>query len=339
MPFDPEGAVMVTGISGRLGRNLAAHLHRECHVVGIDRRPFPGRPKDVKHYEIDLRRKRVEEVFAKERIRALIHMAIVHDPRLDAEEHHGVNVMGTRRMLDLCLRHGIRKVVVLSSATVYGPRADNTQFITEDTPLMAAERFGDLRDLVQVDLDANTFLWKRPEVETAVLRPVHIVGNVGNAASNYLRLPRFPVAMGFDPMVQVIHEDDAVAAMMTALRPGVRGVFNVVGPDAIPLSCLLREIGRPIVSIPTPILEPLVRTAFRLRLTSFAPVDVDHLRYVCMVDGSRFASEAGFAPARSMRDIIRYFHDNWAGHERRSTGAGRRKPGLPHLEPGGRRRA
>jgi len=157
MPYDSNDAVLVTGICGKLGRKLAHALHREYSVIGLDRRPFPGRPKDIRHFEIDIRRNKVEEVFGHEPIRAVIHMAIVHDPRLDAEEHHSHNVMGTRRMLDYSRKYGIPKIVVLSSATVYGPRADNTQYITEDTPLMAAERFGDMRDLVLVDMYANTF--------------------------------------------------------------------------------------------------------------------------------------------------------------------------------------
>ena len=304
MPWDPEGAVLVTGISGRLGRRLAARLHREGPVVGIDRRPFPGRPKDVRHYPIDLRRNKANEAFDREPIRAVIHMAIMHDPRMDAEEHHTFNVMGTRRVFDCCLRHGIRKLVVLSSASVYGPRADNTQFITEDTPLMAAERDGDQRDLVQVDLDANTFLWRHPAIETVVLRPVHIVGNVGNAPSNYLRLSRVPTLMGFDPMIQLIDEDDVVGALVLALQPGVRGVFNVVGPDGVPLSWLLRSLGRTRIPLPGPLFQAALRTAFRLRLSSFPPAELDHLRYVCMVDGSRFAREAGFRPQRAMSDIV-----------------------------------
>lgn len=307
MPFDPEGAVLVTGVARRLGRNLVTRLHREFPVVGVDRRPFPNRPKDVHHYEVDVRRKKLTEVFEREKIRALIHMAIIHDPRLDAEEHHQINVMGTRHVFELCRRYGIKKIVALSSANVYGPRADNTQFITEDTPLMGAERYGEIRDLVQVDLFANTWLWRHPDMETVVLRPVHIVGNVRNAPSNYLRLKTVPVIMGYDPMVQLIHEDDVVEAMIRSLAPGLRGVFNVVGPDAIPLSCLLREMGKKVVPVPAPLFTFYLTTAFRLRLISFHPGELDHLRFVCMVDGSKFVSETGFKPHWTVRDIVEYF--------------------------------
>lgn len=307
MPFDPEGAVVVTGICGRLGRNLARQLHREVPVVGLDRRPFPARPKDIQHYQIDIRRKKVQDVFARERIRAVIHMAIMHDPRMDAEEHHSFNVMGTRAIFEYCLKYQIPKIIILSSANVYGPRADNTQFITEDTPLMAAERFGDIRDLILVDMYANTFFWKHPDIETVVLRPVHIAGNVHNAPSNYLRLPWFPVILGYDPMVQLIHEDDVVQALIRCLRPGVRGVYNVVGPEAVPLRRLLAEIGRPIVPMPGPLFEAWLRAAFRLRMTSFPPPELDHIRFVCMVDGSRFERDLEFRPSRSLKDIIALF--------------------------------
>ena len=55
--------VVVTGISGNLGRALAKLLHTETRVVGIDRRPFPGKPKDIEHHQLDLRKATVEEVF------------------------------------------------------------------------------------------------------------------------------------------------------------------------------------------------------------------------------------------------------------------------------------
>ena len=61
---------------------------------------------------------------------------------------------------------------------------------------------------------------------------------VRNAPSNYLRLNVIPTLMGFDPMVQVIHQDDVVSAIEKALRPGVRGIFNLAGPQPLPLSRL-----------------------------------------------------------------------------------------------------
>ena len=65
----------------------------------------------------------------------------MHDPRMPFSEAHSFNVVGTQKILDLCVRHGVKKVVVLSSANVYGPLPDNSNFLAEETPLMAADRY------------------------------------------------------------------------------------------------------------------------------------------------------------------------------------------------------
>lgn len=298
--------VAVTGVAGNLGRVLAKLLHTETHVVGIDRRPFRDRPKDVDHHEVDLRKARVEEAFRHGRPDALIHMGIMHDPRESFTEAHSFNVLGTHRILDLCVRHGVKKVVVLSSANVYGPSPENSNFLPEETPLMGADRFSDVRDLVELDMYAQSFMWRHPEMETVIIRPVNIVGpTVRNAPSNYLRLETPVTVMGFDPMVQLIHEEDVARAMVLALRPGVRGVFNVTGPGEVPLSAALRELGRKPIPVPHFLVRPLVRRLFEARLTSFPPDEIDHIQYLCVVDGSRAARDLGWAPRYSMRETIR----------------------------------
>ena len=298
--------VLVTGIAGNLGRVLAKLLHTETRVVGIDRRPFAGKPKDIAHYEVDIRKARAEEAFRRNRVEAVIHMAIAHDPRMPRSEAHSFNVIGTHKILDLCARHGVKKVVVLSSASVYGPRPDNSNFLLEETPLMAAERFNDMSDLIELDMYAQSFMWKHPEIETVIVRPVHVVGpTVKNAPSSYLRMERPLTVMGFDPMIQLIHEEDACRAMVLALKPGLRGVFNVTGPGQVPLSAVMKELGRKTVPVPHVLLRPLARRLFGARLSSFPPEEVDHIQYLCVVDGSRFAREVGWQPAYSIRDTIR----------------------------------
>jgi UDP-glucose 4-epimerase len=171
---------------------------------------------------------------------------------------------------------------------------------------MAADRYSDMRDLVELDMYAQSFLWKHPKIETVVLRPVHIVGpTIRNAPSNYLRLERPITVMGFDPMIQLIHVDDVCRAMALALAPGVRGVYNLVGPGEVPLSTILKELGRRPVPVPHLLVRGLVRRAFDARLTGFPPEELDHIQYLCAVDGSRAARDLGYAPRQSLRETIR----------------------------------
>jgi len=304
--FPLPRAVAVTGIAGNLGKALAKLLHTETRLVGIDRRPFREKPKDIEHHQLDVRKKKVEEVFRHRRVEALIHLGIMHDPRMPPSEAHSFNVAGTQKILELCARQGVKKVVVLSSANVYGPLPGNPNFLPEETPLMASARFPEVGDLIEVDMVAQSFMWQHPDIETVILRPVNIVGpTVRNAPSNFLRLERPLTVLGFDPMVQLIHEADVCRALRLALRPGARGVYNIVGQGEAPLSAVLRELGRRPVPIPHFLVRPLVKQLFEARLSSFPPGEVDHIQYLCAVDGSRAVRDLGWAPEYSLRETIR----------------------------------
>src|SRR3984885_10582246 len=223
------GSVLVTGICGRLGKRLARVLHRERLVVGVDRRPFNDKPKDIEHQQVDIRRKKLKDVFRAGDIRAVVHLGVMHDPRASAAEHHSWNVAGFTKLLEYVSQFHVPKLVVLSSANVYGPQPGNPQFLSEEAPLLGGQNFSDIRDLIEVDMLAQSFFWKLPETETVILRPVPILGSVHNAPSNFLRLNPIMTVMGFDPMAQVIQQADVVQAIELALMPGIRGIYNVAG--------------------------------------------------------------------------------------------------------------
>ena len=71
----------------------------------------------------------------------------------------------TMAMIWQATRLRVPKVVLLSSANIYGPRPDNPQFLTEDAPLLGAQRFPQMRDLVEIDHMVSTFLWRAASIE------------------------------------------------------------------------------------------------------------------------------------------------------------------------------
>src|ERR1700722_19246360 len=117
--------VVITGICGRLGKRLARTLHREGPVIGLDRRPFPDKPKDIEHLEIDIRRKKLKDVFRSGDIAAVVHLGVMHDPRASTADHHSWNVTGFVKLLEYVAYYRVPKLIVLSSANVYGPQPDN----------------------------------------------------------------------------------------------------------------------------------------------------------------------------------------------------------------------
>src|SRR5262249_39783750 len=141
-------AVVITGICGRLGKRLARTLHRERKVIGVDRRAFPDKPKDVVHEQVDIRRKKLKDVFRGGDVDAVVHLGVMQDPRASASEHHEWNVAGFAKLLEYVAQFKVPKLVVLSSANVYGPQPGNPQFLSEEAPLLGGARFGEIRDLI-----------------------------------------------------------------------------------------------------------------------------------------------------------------------------------------------
>ena len=308
-PSDDDGAVVITGIVGRLGKHVCRVLHRKRTVIGVDRRDFSDKPRDVVHHQFDLRRKKLRDVFRGGNVRAVVHLGVMHDPRASTHDHHTWNVVGFGKMLEFMAQYGVEKLVVLSSANIYGPRPDNPQFITEESPLLGSQDFSEIRDLIEIDMLAQSFFWRSTRTETVILRPTHILGSVRNAPSNYLRLPVVPTLMGFDPMIQVVSQADVVRAIELALQPGVRGIFNIAGPEPAPLTRVIKMLGRPILPIPHTLGRKVLGDLFRYRLSSFPAPELDHIRYVCMVDDRRARTMLGYRPMSTLRETVRGVED------------------------------
>jgi len=304
-----ELPILVTGICGRLGKSVARRMHRVRDVVGVDRRPFPDKPRDIVHHQLDLRRKKIRDVLKSTQFGAVVHLGVLHDPRASAAEHHSWNVSGFAKLLEYVALFSVKKLIVLSSSNVYGPQPDNAQFLSEEAPLLGGQNFSEIRDLIEVDMLAQSFFWKHPDTETIILRPVHILGSVRNAPSNFLRLPTVPTAMGYDPMVQVIHQEDVVHAIELALQPGLRGIFNVAGPEPLPLSRIIKLLGKNHLAIPLSLGTLMMKRLWSLHLTTFPPPELDHIRYVCMVDDRRAREVLGFAPQHTIEQTVRSVED------------------------------
>lgn len=303
-PRIPEQEVVITGIGGHFGRAVTRRLHRDHEVVGIDRREVTGLPKDVECENFDIRRRRVEDIFRRRDLDAVVHLNIMHDPRERQEEQHDFNIVGTQKIFELCAEHRVPKIVVLSSANVYGPDPANNQFLKEDAPLMGGRNFEQIRDLIALDMFCNTFFWRHPEIETVILRPVHIVGRVDNAPSRYLRLERPITVLGFDPMVQLIHVEDVVTAIERSLTPGVRGIFNIAGPSPVPLSVILEKLDRDPVRLPETLARTMLEAGWSLRLSDWPVPEIDHIKYVCMVDDSLAREQLGFSHDYSLEEVL-----------------------------------
>ncbi|MBI4515565.1 MAG: NAD-dependent epimerase/dehydratase family protein [Deltaproteobacteria bacterium] len=297
--------VLVTGVAGGQGNLVARRLARAYEIVGADRTPWKERPRELRFYQLDLRKRRFEDVVRRERPHAIAHLAFIRHFEEAPAVRHQVNLAGTKRVLECCVTYGVKQLVVFSSAYVYGALPENPYYMDEGYPLNGSRTYPDVRDLVEVDTLASAYLWQYPEIAVTIIRPVNVLGySVHSAIGRYLQLEYVPTAMGFNPMMQFIHEQDVAEAIALAIERRARGVFNLTGPGAVPLKVAIAETGGTAVPLPEVLARPAVRTMFRLGLYPFPPGAIDFVKYPCTLDGSRFAAATGFKPRFGLEEIF-----------------------------------
>ncbi|MBX3212624.1 MAG: SDR family oxidoreductase [Labilithrix sp.] len=300
--------VLVPGIAGRLGRMLAERLIEEGHdVIGIDRRPLRDPPPGVEVHELDIRKRAAEEVFRRVRPNAVIHLATVTHLVQQSEDRYRINLGGTRAVFEHSTTYGVEHVVFVGRHTYYGAAADSPLFHVEDEPPMGLASFPELADLVAADLYAGSALWRYPSFVTSVLRMVYTLGPTGHGTlATFLRGARVPTILGYDPLFHFMHEDDVVRALVTALDARPRGVFNVAGPQPVPLSVIIEETGRTNVPLPGPLLGAALGRFGLPRLPRGA---LEHIRYPITVDASSFKRATGWAHAIDERSAMRAYRE------------------------------
>ncbi len=306
--------VLITGIASPLGRLLARRLAGAFAVCGVDARPWAGRPREIAMHVVDLRKREFEEVIRSERPGAVVHLGVRREMRGDARARHDLNVRGTKRLLDHCAAFAVGQLVVISTSTVYGAAPENPLYMREDEPLSASRSYPEIRDRVEVDALASAFVWRVPEVRTAVLRPVHVLGpHSTGMLADYLRRPRPPSVLGYDPLMQVIHEDDWAESIALTLTRGVRGVFNVTGPGQVPLRTAIAEMGSEPMALPEFLLRPWIRAGFATGVLPWPEGALDYLKFPVTISGEAFVQATGWKPLFSLEETFA------AHRERRSA--------------------
>jgi UDP-glucose 4-epimerase len=128
-------------------------------------------------------------------------------------------VMGTSRILELCLRSEVKKVIILSTFHVYGALADNSIFLAEDAPLKASVNHPELRDVIEMDQMCTNWMWRyQNSHSTVVLRPCNIIGvQIQNTMSKFLTSSLALRPMDYNPYFQFIHEFDMANVIYRAI--------------------------------------------------------------------------------------------------------------------------
>jgi UDP-glucose 4-epimerase len=289
------GVIAVTGLHGFIGQQLVPRLlsrQASLRVIGIDLRRPMRFDERARFHRIDLTEPtadgRLAEVLQAERVEALVHAAFRADPTADLEADHELETIGSLHVMHACAAAKVKRLVVASSTELYGPRPDNPNFLTESHPLRGHPRAHAVKDRIEMERLLSEWAASHPDIEVTVLRPCWMFGpGFWNRVVRYFSLPVVPVPLGYDPLFQLVHEDDVVRAFERAVLQPRPGVFNLTGAGVAPLSTLLRLAGKRVLKIPGPILHRLAYYPSQGQTGDPPDAFYDYLRYLWVADGAR----------------------------------------------------
>jgi UDP-glucose 4-epimerase len=306
--------VLVTGVSRYLGGLLARRLSADPtvdRVVGVDVIPPAGDIGGVEFVRADIRNPMIGRVIESSGVDTVVHMNVIATPTFvgGRTPQKEINVIGTMQLLAACQKSStVRRLVVKSSAAVYGSTPRDPAMFTEDMSAKRTPSGGFGKDSIEVEGYVRGYARRRPDTEILTLRFANIIGpKIRTSITDYFNLPVIPAPLGFDARMQFVHEDDAIESLVLATTGDATGVVNIAGAGVVTVLQAASIAGRPVVWLPLPAAGFVGGLARRMGLADFSPDQMSFLAFGRGLDTTRMHSVLGFEPAFTSRGAFEDF--------------------------------
>jgi nucleoside-diphosphate-sugar epimerase len=282
--------VVLTGSEGPLGVRVGDRLAHDPAVDAVVR--ITPEDLDAAHADPGSLKAKMDGASA------LVHLGRTDAvAELDGTGTAGVDVVGSRALLEAAGSVGVTTVVLLSSATVYGAWPNNPVPLTEDAALRPHPALAYATHKAEVERQAAEWKEQHPGVTVAVLRPAIAVAEDTTdwlASSLWAGTPLAPG--DGDTPVQFVHLDDLADAIDLARREALDGPFNVAPDGWMRSDELSRLAGRgPRIRLPERVSHRLAQWRWKLGLTSTPPGVVAYRINPWVVANDRLKA-AGWVP-------------------------------------------
>ena len=301
--------VLVTGSSGYLGSQTVAGLaaRADLAVIALDVREPATRLPGVTYEIADIRAPEVDAVVGRHRPDVVVHLASIVTPGKNSNRafEYDVDVNGTRNLLQACVSHGVRRLIVSSSGAAYGYHADNPEWLTEDDPVRGNDVFAYSCHKRLVEEMLADYRASHPELEQIVFRIGTILGpTVRNQITDLFEKPKILAIAGSDSPFVFIHDQDVVGAILHGIDSRATGIFNVAGDGKLTIFEIAGRLGKSCRVLPAGLLKTALWVLKKLNLTQYGPEQLDFLRYRPVLLNTRLKNEFGYTPRLSSAQVF-----------------------------------
>lgn len=246
--------VLVTGARGYVGSALIEKLIETGISVKALVRPGSVLKEKLKNHPL------VETVYGDvtnveslqkccKDIDGVYHLAAFAKPwAKNKDTFYNINVIGTTNLLDACLKHNVKRIVLTASAGIFGPQIDQ-HFINEDVK-HSMPHFTDY-EATKYESVKQALIYIKKGLEIIIVSPTRIYGPGELSVSNVgTRLIRKYVEEGFKLMPgdgsklgNYVYIDDVVDGQIAAFEKGRIGENYILGGENLSYIDYFNTIG------------------------------------------------------------------------------------------------
>jgi len=249
--------ILVTGGAGFIGKHLVRSLLEKNYVVTIFDN-FSNSTKDSISSLVEMGAKIIEGDITKplETLNAIkdqdvvIHLAAkisVSESISNPLETYRVNVNGTRNVLVACEKNNIKKLIVASSAAVYGEGTPNVK-LTEESETNPISPYGESK--VQMEQEIREFVSKH-DINCIILRFFNIYG-VGQSNEYAGVITKFMERIAHDKPLEIFGDgfqvrdfvavEDVINSIHDTISHSKSGIYNIASGKAITIKNLADQM-------------------------------------------------------------------------------------------------
>jgi nucleoside-diphosphate-sugar epimerase len=305
--------VAVTGAARGVGHALVARLAGSAligRVVAID--DHRGDASGVTWRVANVRDPMLASRLAG--VDVVVHTDIEDNADADPRERRARNVRGAQTVLTAAAAERVGRVVLVTSAMVYGARPDNPVPLPEDAPLLADSGSSVAGDLLEIEELARRSRRANPGTAVSVVRPAAVVGDtVDTLLTRHFEAPRLLVVRGCAQRWQFCHTSDLVSALELAAAGTVSGDFAVGCESSLSAAEIAELSGLKSVELPAKLTFSAAQRLHRLGITPAPAAELSYVVYPWVVDCATLRA-AGWQPSYSNAEALAVMLAARAGH-------------------------
>jgi len=307
--------VAVTGINSGLGKSLVPKLQTDSFIekiIGIDVADYTGSPDKIEFFKVDVRDKAGLDRALKN-VEVLVHLAFIVNPKKlpELKTIYEINVKGSQNVFQAAAENSVKKIIHLSSQSVYGHLKGCLSIVSEEAPRLGIKTtnfyYAHTKALVEEYLDEFEHLY--PAITVIRFRPPiisgpHFIQKRGLfTAKNKKRIYTiFPETADNIASLQFIHEEDLTDLLLSAIKRELRGAYNVSGTILRDYSKFMnQEYGVKITKIPRFLAKLAVRFGRIWPKLRWAQA----ILYNSLLDTTKIERELGWKPKYTTEECIR----------------------------------